>query len=108
VATDKPTAAQQRKLDAFIGPPAPRRRYFHVPQALQDDVTPTELAALKLEGTGFSGASALFRRVILDGDVTGLTAIQVAISMACARSSATVRCRLSAAKPPKRSHHWLA
>ena len=50
VATDKPTAAQQRKLDAFIGPPAPRRRYFHVPQALQDDVTPARRHTHRVSG----------------------------------------------------------
>lgn len=52
------------------------RRYYHVPEAVQDTVTAAELTALK---SWAPEAIALFRRVVLDGDVTGLTPNQVAI-----------------------------
>lgn len=56
----------------------PKPRYFNVPAEIQDNVTMEELAALKQ--LGVSGkAIETFRRVILDGDVTGISPAQHAI-----------------------------
>lgn len=63
---------------AFIGPPAPARRYLNIPLELQDVVTETELKELKILGESNEGIPA-FRKLILERDPVGLSATQQAI-----------------------------
>lgn len=68
---------QQPELD-FMGPPAPRRRYLHVPLAVQDDISAEELEGLKRIGeTG--EAIDLFKKVIVRKDLCDLTFKQVTV-----------------------------
>lgn len=62
----------------IFGPPRPPTLYFHVPFEIQSLVTPAELAGLKAIAEA-GDAINLFRRVILGGDVSGLTANQLVI-----------------------------
>ena len=58
--------------------PDSKRRYFHVPETVQDAVSAKELAELKAIGER-GEAIELFHRVILQQDPQGLSANQVAI-----------------------------
>jgi hypothetical protein len=62
----------------FVGPPAPRRRYVHVPLAVQDDITAGELDALKRAGAS-GKAIAIFEQVIVRHDDSGMSTAQVAV-----------------------------
>jgi hypothetical protein len=61
----------------FVGPPAPDRIYFHVPFAIQSSITQEELSGLK--ALAETRSIDFFRRVIIDGDVTGLTVNQLLV-----------------------------
>lgn len=54
------------------------RKYFHVPESVQDSITQDNLAALKVVGE-HGDALALFRQVVLNGDAGALNAAQVAV-----------------------------
>ncbi|HYW75370.1 MAG TPA: hypothetical protein VFA48_01915 [Gammaproteobacteria bacterium] len=68
---DEPIAQAQRTAKSS-------RRYFHIPETIQDAVASADINALKAVAES-GDALALFRRVILDGDTSDLTANQLAI-----------------------------
>lgn len=72
------TATQEKKINEFIGPlepQDPKRIYIHVPVSIQDTVTEQELNALKLIGEA-KGVIDWFKDVIVNGNISGLTANQ--------------------------------
>lgn len=75
VANDK--AVREPNRD-FVGPPAPWRRFVHVPLAIQDDISNEELGELKRIGTS-SKAIELFEQVIVRNEAADLTASQVRV-----------------------------
>ena len=54
------------------------RRYFHIPESVQDTISKDEIAILKAIGEN-GDAVALFRQVIVGGDAGALTPSQVAV-----------------------------
>jgi hypothetical protein len=73
-----PEDCLRQRADDFIGPPAPTGCYYHVPLAIQDDITSEELSPLK--AVAESGAAIdLIRRVVIHRDRSGPTANQVTI-----------------------------
>jgi len=55
------------------------RRYYYVPEAMQDVITSAELEALQSRGEDYAQALELFRAVVLRGELAGLTANQLAV-----------------------------
>jgi len=73
-----PKDKQQEPVVGEDGQLTPLRKRYHVPVEIQDAITDEELAVLKQIGEE-GGGTALFKRVVIDKDETGLTANQIIV-----------------------------